>query len=440
MKMNCLIIGAGASGLMAAHELSKAGCSVTVLEALNRVGGRIYTLAKGKFSSPVEAGAEFIHGDLTLTSALLKAAQIPWRETEGKMYQVRNGILQKSDFFEEEWEQLLNKLSHLKTDMTLEDFLQKNFPGEKYPDLHTRIRQFVEGYNAADVSKASALALRDEWMEDEEPPQYRPDGGYSQLVKFLVNEITMKGVVLHNSTVVSEIQWGTGKINVLTNRGTFSADKILITTPLPVLEKIRFVPDLPDHRLAAKDIGFGSVIKFIFEFNEVFWKEEVHRSMPRLKFLFSDAPVPTWWSQLPDNRPLLTGWLGGPPADEIPDEPELLFRIGIDSLVYLFGGTRHRIETSLMEWHIENWHTAPFSCGAYSYAKVNTPEARKFFRSSSGSGSSVYWAGEALYEGPHTGTVEAALVSGLDAAHRMINFPSQPSVSLLNPTPDHFEK
>jgi hypothetical protein len=59
-----------------------------VLEALNRVGGRIYTLAKGKFSSPVEAGAEFIHGDLHTDFCIIKAAQhFPWREAEGKMYE-----------------------------------------------------------------------------------------------------------------------------------------------------------------------------------------------------------------------------------------------------------------------------------------------------------------------------------------------------------------
>jgi monoamine oxidase len=423
MKMNCIVIGAGASGLMAAYELSKAGCSVTVLEARSRVGGRIYTLTKGKFSSPVEVGAEFIHGDLTLTSALLKAAHVTWREAEGEMYQVQNGLLEKSEFFDEEWEQLLKKLNQLKTDITLEDFLLKNFPKEKHANLYTKIRRFVEGYNAADVSKVSALALRNEWSE-EDPPQYRPDGGYSQLVKFLVNEITTRGAALYNATIVSEIQWQEGKVNVITTKGSFSADKILITTPLSVLENIRLTPDLPDHRFAAKDIGFGSVIKFIFEFKEAFWENEIHPAMPELKFLFSDAPVPTWWSQLPDKRALLTGWLGGPVVNEIPDDPELLFTKGIDSLAYLLGSTSHAIKTRLKEWHIENWHTAPFSCGAYSYAKVNTPEARKVFRSTSVSGSTVYWAGEALYEGPHTGTVEAALVSGLDAAYRMINISS----------------
>jgi monoamine oxidase len=421
MKTNCIIVGAGASGLMAAYELSKAGCPVIVLEALNRVGGRIYTLAKGKFSSPVEVGAEFIHGELTLTSALLKAAHITWREMKGDMYRVQNGILQKTSFFGKEWEQLLKKLDELKNDMTLEDFLRKNFPQEEYTHLHTHVRQFVEGYNAADISKVSALALRDEWSEDENPTQYRPDGGYSQLIKFLVNEITMRGAVLHHSTTVHEIQWQKNKVNVLTNNGSFSANKILITTPPTVLEKLKFTPDLPDHRLAAKDIGFGSVIKFIFEFNESWWGDQAHQPMPEMKFLFSDAPVPTWWSQLPDKRPLLTGWLGGPMVNEMSDEPGFLFKKGIDSLAYVFGCTSQQIITRLKEWHIENWHTAPFSCGAYSYAKVNTPEARKIFRSASGSGSSVYWAGEALYEGPHTGTVEAALVSGLDAASRMVN-------------------
>jgi hypothetical protein len=141
--------------------------------------------------------------------------------------------------------------------------------------------------------------------------------------------------------------------------------------------------------------------------------------MPDLKFLFSDAPVPTWWSQLPDKRPLLTGWLGGPLVNSISGTEEFLFRMGIDSLAYLFGCTTLHIKDKLREWHIENWHTDPFSCGAYSYMQIKTPTARKIFQTPVAA--TLYWAGEALYEGPHIGTVEAALISGRDTALRMIN-------------------
>lgn len=417
MKTNCIVVGAGASGLIAAHELCKAGRTVVLLEARNRVGGRIYTLTKGKFSSPVDAGAEFIHGDLPLTSALLKAARISRKEAEGKIYRVERGELHHGDFFEGEWEPLLKKMKTLKADMTLQEFLLKNFPPEKYPDLHADVKGFTEGYNAADVSQVSVFALREEWSA-RDSSQYRPEGGYKGLIDFLTKEITASGCTLHLSTIVSEIQWGPGKVVVHTNKGTFLADTILLTTPLNVFDQIRFTPDLPDHRTAAKDIGFGSVIKFIFEFTDPFWKSHLSRPLPELNFIFSDAPIPTWWSQLPDERPLLTGWLGGPAAVECSKSSENLFDKAINSLVYVLGCDGGEIKTRIREWHIEDWYADPFSRGAYSYSKVNTPHARKVFNTPVES--TIYWGGEALYEGPDPGTVEAALGSGVTAAHRML--------------------
>ena len=73
MASSIIIIGAGVSGLLAARRLSEAGFIVTVLEAAGRPGGRIMTISEG-FSSVVEGGAEFIHGELPLSLQLAKEA------------------------------------------------------------------------------------------------------------------------------------------------------------------------------------------------------------------------------------------------------------------------------------------------------------------------------------------------------------------------------
>ena len=57
-----LIIGAGAAGLAAAQRLARAGVRVTILEARERLGGRIHTLRDPRLPIPVELGAEFVHG------------------------------------------------------------------------------------------------------------------------------------------------------------------------------------------------------------------------------------------------------------------------------------------------------------------------------------------------------------------------------------------
>ena len=88
-----IVIGGGAAGLMTAYELSKHKIPVTILEAKKRLGGRIHTLSDTSFSQPVEAGAEFIHGDLPLTISLLKEAGITYHEVNDTMFRLEKGKL-----------------------------------------------------------------------------------------------------------------------------------------------------------------------------------------------------------------------------------------------------------------------------------------------------------------------------------------------------------
>ena len=76
---NIIILGGGVSGLMSARELSKLGYAVTILEATDRLGGRIHTIRNSLFTQPVEKGVEFIHGNLPLTIGLLKESGIEYK-------------------------------------------------------------------------------------------------------------------------------------------------------------------------------------------------------------------------------------------------------------------------------------------------------------------------------------------------------------------------
>src|SRR6186713_628781 len=105
-----MIIGGGISGLTAAKKLLELGHQVTILEAANRLGGRIHTV-QGKFSQAVELGAEFIHGKQPLTFALMKEARCKSVLRKGNHYTIVNDDLDKGDLVDDGWNKLMHELN-----------------------------------------------------------------------------------------------------------------------------------------------------------------------------------------------------------------------------------------------------------------------------------------------------------------------------------------
>src|ERR1700761_4479532 len=114
-----IVIGAGATGLMAAYELTRAGKQVIVLEARNRTGGRIHTLDDTSFFKYAELGAEFVHGDLPVTLKVLKEAKIDIIPASGEMWNYHNGEFSKEYQQIDHWSLLMQKLSKLERDTSI---------------------------------------------------------------------------------------------------------------------------------------------------------------------------------------------------------------------------------------------------------------------------------------------------------------------------------
>src|SRR3954468_24059811 len=106
-----LIIGAGAAGLIAANQLLDRGYSVVILEASDRLGGRIHTIHDSKFEKTVEKGVEFIHGDLPLTMELIKKAKLDHKPIKGKMFRIENNEWKEQKDFAEGWKELMEKMN-----------------------------------------------------------------------------------------------------------------------------------------------------------------------------------------------------------------------------------------------------------------------------------------------------------------------------------------
>lgn len=424
-KADVIIIGAGAAGLAAAYELSLVDKKVIVLEGRDRIGGRIQTLHTNEFENIIETGAEFIHGDLPLTKSLLKKAGIEHLTIGGKMYRVYKSELEKTSEFIEGWDEVMSKLESLQHDTTIAEFLQENFPGKNYEELRQSIKGYVEGYDAADTNKASAFALREEW-EAEEEEQGRIDAGYTELMQFFAHKCAKKGTEIKLSQLVKRTNWKKGEVEVVTQSGeSFFASKVIITIPIGVWQSeeskcsIAFSPNLSEKFSAAQKIGFGGVIKFNLQFSNAFWEEDIPHKMKKAGFILSDAKIPTWWTQNPKDNAILSGWIAGPKAYALKDLPEeALLQKAVHSLAYIFSVHEQFILNRLKANVISNWIIDPYTLGAYSYATLETKEAKKVL--SAPVDNTLFFAGEALYEGTETGTVEGALVSGTEVARGII--------------------
>ncbi|HSC37763.1 MAG TPA: FAD-dependent oxidoreductase, partial [Chitinophagaceae bacterium] len=136
-------------------------------------------------------------------------------------------------------------------------------------------------------------------------------------------------------------------------------------------------------------------------------------------FIISEEPVGTWWTQS-ERSGLLTGWLGGPRAAHLEGMKDAgIVQLALRSLAGIFNKTVEELHTLLVDAKVANWQKDPFSIGAYSYDTIHTAAARQLLRTPLEN--TLFFAGEALYEGVSPGTVEAALNSGAAVAQLLLH-------------------
>lgn len=420
MKHDIVIIGAGAAGLIAARELALAGKKVTVLEARDRAGGRIYPLPEEEFGYPAQGGAEFLHGEARISKEILKAAGATF-EHAGEWWSVLDGEPRANEAPTPHDPALETSLKALKHDMPVAAFFDKYLPGEKYANLRRDIFRRVEGYDAADPARFSTFALREEVLGESGWGQLNIKQGYGLLVRYLEEQGAKKGVEILCNKEVKAVDLGGESVTVTCADGSLlEASQALVTVPLPMLQHIAFTPPLSRKLEAAKLIGFGTVIKILLRFKDRWWVRALGQNLERMSFMFSQEAIPTWWTQYPEPHATLTGWLGGPKAQALfaSSEAEILGR-ALQSLANIFKVAVEELRGEMLTSQIIIWSADPFARGAYSYP---TPESDAAIDELlQPVGGKLFFAGEGLYRGEATGTVEAALSIGKEAAEQILS-------------------
>ena len=427
-----IIIGAGAAGLAAAATLADGGKRVCVIEARDRIGGRIYSRIEPDVSIPLELGAEFIHGRSPVTVRWLRRFNTPLVDASQTRFAVRKGKLEDADGVFDAMKAGLRRARPPSKDVAFADFLSGAARKHLSPRAREMARSLVEGFDAADATRVSTREILEEWNGSSaaDAPTFRPQGGYGALVSAIAADLDPARVHLHLNTSVKGVRWRRDHVDIdalhFGARQNFSARHAIVTLPLGVLQlpeqsphAVRFDPVLREKRAALAGLASGPVIKIMLQFREAFW-ETMHDGQFRdAAFLHAiDQPFRTFWTSLPVRSSVIAAWCGGPHATQLAglDESQLVKR-ALDSLAMLFG-KRSRIIGELRGVHIHDWQADPYACGAYSYVTVGGSSARKVLaRPLAGT---LYFAGEAADTGGEPATVAGALRSGERAAQKIL--------------------
>ena len=403
------MIGAGAAGLAAARELTAAGRSVLVLEARERVGGRCWTRRMSGLDIPVELGAEFIHGDAHVTHSLLRDAGLAAVDSVREQRSLDKGSLERVNAFDEA-QKAMADATRLERDISFEAFLARQRLPAKTKSF---ARMMVQGFDAADPRRVSAMSIAEEWGGGElGVSQPRPQGGYGTLLDWLANASVARGARLRLGAVVTKVQWRAGAVGVsgkfLGERFSARAKRAIVTLPLGVLQRgpMRF----PQKRHALAKLADGPVIRVAMRFDRPFWEERA----PGVAFFHtSQAPFPTFWTPLPMRAPLLTAWAGGPKAARLTgSSSRKLIDAALASVESVFG------KQELAAAYVQDWMQDPYSRGGYSYVLVGGMGARE--QLATPLDDTVFFAGEAT-DSEEPGTVAGALRSGQRAAREALS-------------------
>ena len=426
-----LVIGAGMAGLVAARLLHDSGFLVTVLEARNRLGGRLWT--DHTLGIPCDLGGSWIHGadDNPLTEWCATLGIPLFYTADEDRFVYENGQAQERSTLEKLAERGLSgaaqaieqAIAHVQAEkaqghtahISLADALQPLLADPSLPTLDRRVlAALVAVSEGVQGAPADALDVEEWFPKEAHGVNALPTGGYKQLI-----EDAATGLHIHLSTAVEKIVYHQTGVQAVTAHQTFHADLAIITTPLGILKsgKLAFEPPLPPEKQAAIErIGYGGngvLDKFIARFPYRFWPADQHWLLA-LPPSFAERGLFSSWLNLDivTGAPILMAFTNGYTSahfDRNVHDDEVC-AAAMQILRGMFG--EHVPDPE--KFIFTRWLSDPWALGSYSYPAVggNVADRRRYAEPVN---KQLYFAGEAT-DLTQFGTVHAALRSGEQAA------------------------
>ena len=414
-----IVIGAGIAGLAAARRLADLDYDVIVLEARERVGGRVWT--DRSLGLPLDLGASWIHGvngnPLTELADEINAPRVVTDydsltryKSDGTEFSNQEDVdldVLSEQFYEQaaEWQ------DELDNDISLQEALDlfisnKRFTREGMLNLLYAINTELEHEYGADVSDLSL------WEFDQDGELKGEDvlfpNGYDGIISALADGLDIR---LGDAYAVRRVEVGESGVRVVTDAGAFEGQAALVTLPLGVLKSgaVTFEPSLPKWKTdAISHLNMGVLNKCYLKFPEVFWDDESHL----LGYVSEEKGRWCEWLNLAAllDQPILLGFNAGQFGLEIESwSDEEIVASAMSTLRTIYGNNIPNPESYL----ITRWGRDPFAFGSYShippfasgadYDALAKPVGRLFF------------AGEATHR-KYPSTVHGAYLSGLRAA------------------------
>jgi monoamine oxidase len=427
-----LVVGAGLAGLSAAVRLRKDGARVTVVEARDRVGGRVLTIRDGFANGQhAEAGGDFIDHEQEEIRRLADQYGLPVRTILRQGFSFvrhkgRGQIHGRPMKGERAWKPIVDRAkpwieAYRQTEQRWESAVVRSLAQRSVAqwldeigadgNMRAMVRG-LRGFFLADPEDLSLLVLIEQ-LASEAPgaePEGRIEGGNDRLPRAMAVEL---GEAVHLNTTARAVHDNLRSVRVTVERATgdrtqMNADYVILAVPVTTLRAIEITPDLPTEQAKVFErLRYGRVTKSLLQFDRRFWKRK-----GRSPAYGTDAPTGAIWDANEEQRGpagILTLMAGGQASE---DTQKILAQEGVQGLVHALDWLKPD-KAALLHSHHVTWEHDAWAQGGYAFYDPSfDPSGRPWLARPHG---------RLLFAGEHTsiqwqGYMNGAVESGLRAA------------------------